>query len=167
MEAHASSEFPPTSVFVDYLTAAVLASSNSLIYKRVKPNQVIEWWECDDMRDTHRLRITGLLTHGLSFLLISFSITYGLKGCKSTLLSICTLNTECSCASKQIRWEERAKRGRQRVQRHAAAMQWQKCNLNIMSSFSQCSKFALVLLFRVVHFRKQLHKLIGKEGRLV
>lgn len=50
IEAHASSEFPPTSVFTDYLTAAVLASSNSLVYKRVKPNQVVELGEYDDMR---------------------------------------------------------------------------------------------------------------------
>lgn len=41
-EAHASPEYPPTSVFRDYLTAAVLASSNSLVHKRVKPYQVVE-----------------------------------------------------------------------------------------------------------------------------
>lgn len=38
-EAHASSEFPPTSVFTDYLTAAVLATSNSPVYKRLKPDR--------------------------------------------------------------------------------------------------------------------------------
>lgn len=50
MEVRASSEFPPTSVFTDYLTAAVLASSNSFLYKRVKPNQVVALGEYDDMR---------------------------------------------------------------------------------------------------------------------
>ena len=67
MEAHASSEFPPTSVFTDYLPAAVLASSNSLVYKRVKPNQVVELGEYDDTRKAQRPRITASLTQSLSF----------------------------------------------------------------------------------------------------
>lgn len=50
MEVHASSEFTPTSVYTDYLTAAVLASSNSLVYKRVKLKQVEELGEYDDTR---------------------------------------------------------------------------------------------------------------------
>ena len=69
MKAHASPKFAPTCVFTDYITAAVLAGSKSLVHKRLKPYQVAELGDCDDTGKTQHLTMTGSLTHGLSLAL--------------------------------------------------------------------------------------------------
>lgn len=56
--------FPPTPVLRDYLSAAALPSSDSLVYKRVKPYHAIQQPERDDTRQALRWRITAPLARG-------------------------------------------------------------------------------------------------------
>lgn len=57
---------PPTPVLRDYLSAAALPSSDSLVYKRVKPYHAVEQRERDDTRQALRWRITAPLACGRS-----------------------------------------------------------------------------------------------------
>lgn len=149
--------FHPQPFFTDHLTAAVLASSNSPIYKRIKPHWVVELGGCDDMRLTECLRITHLLT--VSLLLISLFCTHKLKVwfkcmCFKYKIVLCLHLWKMSRARGLMRreerlWRERASKMMQKTQ--AAAMQGrQKCYyiFNIMSPFLPYCKYTLMFLFQ-------------------